>query len=111
MAIKDVKIIGVDLAKQVFQLHGAAADGSVVFRKKLSRKQFPVFMRDQPRCIVAMEALSYGRIWVTRADQAARFVASVSATPSVNLTPSMIIGKWLAPFRRRHPFDAAWTSL
>ena len=36
--MKDVEIIGVDLAKQVFQLHGAAADGSVVLRKKLSRK-------------------------------------------------------------------------
>lgn len=34
--MKKVTIIGVDLAKNVFQLHGAAADGSVVFRKKLS---------------------------------------------------------------------------
>ena len=32
----EVGIIGVDLAKNVFQLHGAAADGAVVFRKKLS---------------------------------------------------------------------------
>ena len=31
-----VAIIGVDLAKRVFQLHGAAADGSVLFRKKLT---------------------------------------------------------------------------
>ena len=36
----EVTIIGVDLAKNVFELHGAAADGSVVFRKKLSRPQF-----------------------------------------------------------------------
>ncbi|MDP2738196.1 MAG: IS110 family transposase, partial [Pseudorhodobacter sp.] len=35
--MKEVTIIGVDLAKNVFQLHGAAADGSVVFRKKLTR--------------------------------------------------------------------------
>jgi len=28
-------IIGIDLAKNVFQLHGAADDGSTVFRKKL----------------------------------------------------------------------------
>ena len=35
--MKEVSIVGVDLAKRVFQLHGAAADGSVVFRKKLSR--------------------------------------------------------------------------
>ncbi|MGB1216184.1 MAG: IS110 family transposase, partial [Pikeienuella sp.] len=33
-------IIGVDLAKNVFQLHGARRDGQVVFRKKLSRPQF-----------------------------------------------------------------------
>jgi transposase len=32
--MEKVTIIGVDLAKNVFQLHGAAADGSVVFRKK-----------------------------------------------------------------------------
>lgn len=37
--MKEVSIIGVDLAKQVFQLHGAMAEGDVVFRKKLSRKQ------------------------------------------------------------------------
>ena len=36
----EVAIIGVDLAKSVFQVHGAAADGSVEFRKKLSRPQF-----------------------------------------------------------------------
>jgi len=34
--MKEVSIIGVDLAKNVFQLHGAAADGTVLFRKKLS---------------------------------------------------------------------------
>lgn len=35
-----VTIIGVDLANNVFQVHGAAANGSVLFRKKLSRSQF-----------------------------------------------------------------------
>jgi transposase len=33
-------IIGVDLAKRVFQLHGASMSGQVKFRKKLSREQF-----------------------------------------------------------------------
>ena len=36
----DVTLIGVDLAKRVFHLHGAAEDGSVVFRKKLFCVQF-----------------------------------------------------------------------
>jgi transposase len=34
--MKEVSIIGLDLAKNLFQAHGAAADGSVVFRRKLT---------------------------------------------------------------------------
>ena len=41
-----VTIIGIDLAKNAFQIHGAAADGSVLFRKKLSRKQFHKFLAE-----------------------------------------------------------------
>ncbi len=58
--MREVSIIGVDLAKQVFQHHGATAEGEVVFRKKLSRKQFLAFMQAQPRCRVAMEGLRDG---------------------------------------------------
>ncbi|AHD03626.1 hypothetical protein METH_22620 (plasmid) [Leisingera methylohalidivorans DSM 14336] len=49
-------IIGVDLAKNVFQLHGAAADGAVIFRKKLTRGQFHRFMADYPASLVVMGA-------------------------------------------------------
>lgn len=51
-----VSIVGVDLAKHVFQVHGAAADGRVLFRKKLSRAQFARFMGDVHPCIVVMDA-------------------------------------------------------
>jgi len=61
--MKEVSIIGVDLAKQVFQLHGATAEGEVVFRKKLSRKQFLAFMQSQPGCRVAMEACATAHHW------------------------------------------------
>ena len=37
-------IIGIDLAKRVFQVHGAAADASVLFRKKLSRDRLMLFL-------------------------------------------------------------------
>jgi hypothetical protein len=37
-------MIGVDLAKSVFQLHGASMTGEVEFRKKLTRTQFLRFM-------------------------------------------------------------------
>lgn len=51
----EVTTIGVDLAKSVSQLHGAA-DGTPVFHKKLSRPQFQRFMAECPSCRVAMEA-------------------------------------------------------
>ncbi len=61
--MKEVSIIGVDLAKQVFQFHGASAEGEVVFRKKLSRKQFLAFMQSHPKCRVAMEACATAQYW------------------------------------------------
>ena len=35
--MEEVSIIGIDLAKRSFQVHGATADGSVAYRKELSR--------------------------------------------------------------------------
>jgi hypothetical protein len=51
--MKEVTIVGIDLAKRVFQLHGAAADGAVVLRKRLSRAQLLPFLAAQPACIVS----------------------------------------------------------
>lgn len=59
----EVSIIGLDLAKNVFQAHGAGADGSVVFRRKLSRAQLLKFMAAQPSCVVAMEACASAHHW------------------------------------------------
>ncbi len=59
----EVSIIGLDLAKNVFQAHGAAGDGSVVFRRKLSRAQLLKFLASQPPCVVAMEACASSHHW------------------------------------------------
>ena len=59
----EVSIIGLDLAKNVFQAHGAGADGSVVFRRKLSRAQLLKFIAAQPRCVVAMKACASAHHW------------------------------------------------
>ena len=56
-------IIGIDLAKRSFQLHGARPDGSVAFRKKLSRDTVLGFVRSHPRCVVAMEACASSHHW------------------------------------------------
>ncbi len=49
-------MIGVDLAKRVFQLHGATMAGEVKFRKKLSRDQFRAFMAAQPAALIVFGA-------------------------------------------------------
>jgi len=49
--MSEVAIIGIDLAKRVFQLHAAREDGSVVFRKRLSRGQVLAFISQQSRCV------------------------------------------------------------
>ena len=49
-----VHIIRIDLAIQGFQLHGTHADGSVAFRKKLSKAKVLRFLASYPRSLVAM---------------------------------------------------------
>lgn len=49
-------MIGVNLAKNVFQLHGASMTGKPRFCKKLSRQSFSRFMAEQPPAVVLMEA-------------------------------------------------------
>ena len=60
--MKDM-MIGVDLAKSVFQVHGALWTGEVQFRKKLTRKQFAVFMARQEPCLVLFEACGSAHHW------------------------------------------------
>lgn len=61
--MEEVSIIGLDLAKNVFQAHGAGADGSGIFRRKLSWAQVLQFMGAQLRCVVAMEACASAHHW------------------------------------------------
>ena len=51
----EVSTIGLDLAKSVFQAHGADASGAVLFRKKLRRHQVLAFFSSQPPCTVARD--------------------------------------------------------
>jgi transposase len=61
--MEEVSIIGLDLAKNVFQLHGARPDGSVAFRRTVSRSKLLSFFAAIPRCLVAMEACASAHHW------------------------------------------------
>jgi transposase len=62
-SVGEVITIGLDLAKSVFQAHGADASGGVVFRKRLRRDQILAFFASQSRCLVAMEACAGAHYW------------------------------------------------
>lgn len=87
-------IIGVDLAKNVFQLHGARKTGEVLFRKKLSRAQFRTFCEKHPQCLIAMEACSTSHYW-------ARELRSMGH--DIRLIPPL----YVKPFVKRNKNDAA----
>lgn len=58
-----ISIIGIDLAKHVFQLHGNDARGHVCFSKQLKRDQLLPFLARQPACLVALEACGGAHHW------------------------------------------------
>ena len=57
------KVIGLDIAKHVFQVHGADASGKAVLKKRLRREQMSEFFGSIPRCTVAMEATRGAHYW------------------------------------------------
>ena len=59
----EITTIGVDLAKNVFQLHGVTVDGTVALRRQLRRSQVLEFFRRLPPCLIGMEACAGAHFW------------------------------------------------
>jgi transposase len=56
-------IIGIDLAKSVFQLHAEDGTGEVLWRKRLRREELERFLAGRPRAVVGMEACGSAHHW------------------------------------------------
>lgn len=87
-------MIGVDLAKRVFQIHGASTTGQVKFRKKLTREQFRRFMSEQPVCIVLFEACGSASYWAREME-------------TLGHEAKLIAPQYVRPFIKRQKNDAA----
>ena len=62
----EITTVGIDLAKNVFQVHGVDQRGKVVVRKRLRRQQVLTFFTQQPPCLVGMEACGGAHYWARR---------------------------------------------
>jgi len=61
--MRKISTIGLDLAKNVFQLHGIDASGAVALRRQLRRGQVEKFFAQLPPCLVGMEACGSAHHW------------------------------------------------
>ncbi len=59
----NIKRIGIDLAKHVFQLHGVDSHEQPVLRKKLKREHRLSYFRDLSPCLIGMEACNSAHYW------------------------------------------------
>jgi len=87
-----ITTVGIDLAKNVFSVHGVDAHGKAVLRKTVGRGKLLELMAQLPPCLVGMEACS-------GAHQMARELQPLGHAPRI-MTPKFII-----PFRRNQKND------
>lgn len=90
----EITTIGLDIAKNVFQLHGVDADGQIVLRKSLRRGQMQPFFEALSPCLIGMEACATAHHWAR---------TLIAAGHDVRLIPP----SYIKPYLRRQKNDAA----
>lgn len=90
----EISTIGLDLAKNVSQLHGVDAQGKVVVRKALRRSQMLPFFQKLPPCLVGIEACGTAHHWAREL---------ISLGHEVRLMPPA----YVKPYVKRGKNDAA----
>lgn len=64
--MNNVTTVGIDLAKNVFSLHGVDGSGAVVLRRSVSRAKLSAVVAQLPPCLIGMEACSGAHEWARR---------------------------------------------
>jgi len=61
-----IKTIGIDLAKNVFQIHGVDVSGKTVVKKQLRRNQMATYFVKLEPCLIGMEACASAHFWARK---------------------------------------------
>ena len=67
-----VTTIGLDLAKNIFQVHGVTRDGTVLFNRPLRRAQMLSFFARLEPCLIGMEACGSSHYWARELSKACK---------------------------------------
>lgn len=86
----DIAVVGLDLAKNVFQVHAISSAGEVVVRKPFRRAQLIPFFKSLSPCLIGMEACSTGHYW---ARELTSFGHNVRLMPPAYVKPYVKRGK------------------
>ncbi|MGB3470363.1 MAG: IS110 family transposase [Erythrobacter sp.] len=90
----DIRVIGLDIAKSVFQLHGVDAGGATVLQKRLTRGRLLPFFAKLPRCLIGIEACASSHHWAREL---------IALGHEVKLMPA----QYVKPYVKRSKNDAA----
>ena len=90
----EITAIGIDLAKNVFQVHGVSEAGKTVIRKKLSRSQLLPFLANLKPTLIGMEACGSASYWAREAQKLGHRV-------------KLIAPQFVKPFVKSNKNDAA----
>ncbi len=61
-----ITTVGIDLAKNLFQVHGVDERGKTVLKKQLKRDQMMAFFTNLPACLIGMEACGSAHYWANK---------------------------------------------
>jgi len=89
----NIKLLAIDIAKNVFQLHGVDARGKVELKKTLKREELLGFIANFPQCTIVMEACSGANDWARRFQKQGHEVKLISP-------------QYVKPFVKRNKNDA-----
>ena len=86
--------IGIDLAKNVFQIHGVDEHGKVIHKKQLKRDQVIPFFTNLSACLIGMEACGSAHYWANQLQ-------------SLGHTVKLMAPQFVKPYVKTNKNDAA----
>ncbi len=84
--MEQIRTVGLDIAKSVFQVHGVDEDGEVVVRRRLKRSRVLPFFASLEPCRIGIEACATSHFW---ARELSAFGHDVRLMPPAYVKPSV----------------------